>query len=415
MADTHRSRVPGGRRGWGSVAITWVAVLLLSAAFAAGCGDPPNGSLPDEKPVDFGDLPRGRPVDFGFVLGYGVGGSDEIDTFAYTFTRDMGHELPMSTGIAFSPTELDELYQRLVEMGIYEYPREFDPGGASAGTSTPFESYHFRMRADGREYEILWDDTDRSAAPEAEALRGLFRDIKTLVEAQEEYGQMLEFRARMVDTGGGESPGDLKPAREPLVSGQSEDVAPSHEVRVPNGGFEQGSKGWSFVQHFIPMTDYGGAVGEPYTIAGDANSGSKAARLAVDGHQYMGLMTSLWGQTPIERSIEVDQTGAYTLSAFLKIDGKPGFVSYVDMYVTKYVTEPVTGLQGMTEQVVEQQVGRTEIITWEDGYREYRLDGLELARGDHVAITIGLGNDAEAESQLYVDDVRLYVPGEGTP
>ena len=82
------------------------------------------------------------------------------------------------------------------------------------------------------------------------------------------------------------------------------------------------------------MTDYGGAVGEPYTIAGDTHSGSKAARLAVDGHQYMGLVTSLWGQTPIERSIEVDQTGTYTLSAFLKIDGKPGFVSYVDMTVS---------------------------------------------------------------------------------
>ena len=87
------------------------------------------------------------------------------------------------------------------------------------------------------------------------------------------------------------------------------------------------------------MTDYGGAVGEPYTIAGDANSGSKAARLAVDGHQYMGLVTSLWGQTPIERSIQVDQTGTYALSAFLKIDGKPGFVSYVDLYVTRYVIE----------------------------------------------------------------------------
>ena len=185
MADTHRSRVPGGRRGWGSVAIAWVAVLLLSPRSQRAAAILPTEVSPT-KPVDLGDLPRERPVDFGFVLGYGVGGSDEIDTFAYTFTRDMGHELPMSTGIAFSPTELDELYQRLVEMGIDEYPREFDPGGAGVGTSTPFESYHFRMRADGREYEILWDDTDgrlllrpRSCAASSETSRRWSRHRKS--------------------------------------------------------------------------------------------------------------------------------------------------------------------------------------------------------------------------------------------
>ena len=123
-------------------------------------------------------------------------------------------------------------------------------------------------------------------------------------------------------------------------------------------------------------------------------------------------MTSLWGQTPIERSILVDQTGTYTLSAYLKIDGKPGFVAYVDMYVTTYVMKPVSDAQGMTEEVREQQVGRTEILTWKDGYRMYLLEGLALAQGDRIGITIGLGNDAEAESRLYVDDVRLYVPGE---
>ena len=164
---------------------------------------------------------------------------------AYTFTRDMGDEPPMSTGIAFSPTELDELYQRLVEMGIDEYPREFDPGGAGAGTSTPFESYHFRMRADGCEYEIFWDDADSSAAPEAEALRGLFRDIKTLVEAQEEYGQMLEFRARMVrHRGRGEparpqagprAPGlELRRRRRPIPRGQG----PERRVRAGEQGVE---------------------------------------------------------------------------------------------------------------------------------------------------------------------------------
>jgi hypothetical protein len=63
----------------------------------------------------------------------------------------------------------------------------------------------------------------------------------------------------------------------------------------------------------------------------------------------------------------------------------------------------------------ETSVGETTIPPGKNGYSEYLLEDLDLTANDRVVLAIGMENDAEAESQLYVDDVRLYVPGEGTP
>jgi hypothetical protein len=85
-----------------------------------------------------------------------------------------------TTDLRFSSGELERLYRRMVEIDIVDYPRDFRPDSDPTGTGTsvmysPFESYYFRLRADGRELVISWGDMNDSAVPKAIALRDLIR------------------------------------------------------------------------------------------------------------------------------------------------------------------------------------------------------------------------------------------------
>ena len=178
-----------------------------------------------------------------------------------------------------------------------------------------------------------------------------------------------------------------------------ESALPSHEITVPNGGFEEGTAMWSV--GFGDGTDspsLSGSKTYEFTASADAHSGKKAALLSVRGGLYCEVRTNAPDYVPI------DKTGTYTLSVFLKTEGRPGFAGSVYLGATK-------GSNGDFPQTLARE---KKTPLGKDGYHEYLLEGIYLSANDRVLIGIGVWNDTEGESRLFVDEVRLFLPGEGT-
>ena len=193
MAETHRSRAPGGRRpGW-----VLIAVALILGLTAPACGDG-DVARPHAIPTPTGlttTPAHETPGDFGFVLRYGYGGfgrKNVLDTFAGTFTKDMIVDPPVTTELRLAPEDLADIYRRMVEIDIWDYPAVFRPPGN--GGVEPYPSYYLKLKAGGRELTIDWEDRQLSPAAEATALRSLLGYIQRLVESREEYKKLPQPR-----------------------------------------------------------------------------------------------------------------------------------------------------------------------------------------------------------------------------
>jgi hypothetical protein len=134
-------------------------------------------------------LPQTMPEDFALVLAYGVTLRNVLDTAAGTFTKDLiSSEVPTATtALMLSAEELKTIYAELRKIDIAGYAGLFHPKDTTGWRHTPFEAYYLHMRVAGQEKEISWEDEDDSAAPDAVALRDLFKRIRAMIEAKPEY------------------------------------------------------------------------------------------------------------------------------------------------------------------------------------------------------------------------------------
>jgi hypothetical protein len=165
-------RVTGGLLALGAL----VLVVL-------GCG-------PASQPV----LPEKMPSDFGFIAAYGVGARNVIDTFASTFTKDLGppHMEVSATELRLTREELGSLYKDIVEMQstwqTFTVPFAPDPDLADTGTTvfqTPHETYQLEWHAGGFDPPpMTWEDSALSSDPKAIALRDWFKKLQQMIEAK---------------------------------------------------------------------------------------------------------------------------------------------------------------------------------------------------------------------------------------
>ena len=158
----------------------------------------------EPDPTDFGTgrpgLPDQMPADFGFILFFGplMPSRNVLDTFSGTFSKDMVVDSNITADLRLSPQQLEEVYRRMVDIGIEDYPRVFKPdpdppeNSGSVQYDDPFStSYLLRLRAGGRELMVEWEDHSQpSHSPEATALRTLLDDMARMIESREEYKQL---------------------------------------------------------------------------------------------------------------------------------------------------------------------------------------------------------------------------------
>ena len=122
---------------------------------------------------------------FNFVLryGYGVGAKNELHTFDGTFTRDMILDPPITVDLSLSDVDLERIYQKMLEIGLFDYPENVPP--ASDFGVTPCEEFYIRVQSNSEIKEVSWDATLMFGRNNG--LKDLFESIMNALESNQVY------------------------------------------------------------------------------------------------------------------------------------------------------------------------------------------------------------------------------------
>jgi len=132
---------------------------------------------------------------FNLIFRYGVGARNELNTFQGTYTKDMISDPPITVDLSLTEEELDRIYQKMLETGLFSYPEEFSitlASGELMEMVTPHSSYFLKVEYGSVVKELRWEDKLTNQNEEAEKLRELFKLIRDIIEAKDEYKQLPE-------------------------------------------------------------------------------------------------------------------------------------------------------------------------------------------------------------------------------
>ncbi|KKM08909.1 hypothetical protein SY88_20770 [Clostridiales bacterium PH28_bin88] len=140
------------------------------------------------------DVPR----DFNFVLEYGYGARNILDTFQGTFTKDLGAGNAV-THLSLTEEEMKTLYKQMVKINVWNYPETFDADPRRMRRIVfPHNTYRLKIQAAGKMKEKFWRDWVVWGNPNEEPvaaieLRNLINQIVDMIMEKEEYKKLPEF------------------------------------------------------------------------------------------------------------------------------------------------------------------------------------------------------------------------------
>lgn len=139
-------------------------------------------------------MPEHMPDDFKFIVKYGVGAKNILNTFDDSFTKDMVVDPPITIRLKLSEEEKKTVYHIMRLINIWDYPTHFDP--ETMGMETPHSSYYLKIQMNGKTKEIYWTQAGTSEEDEAVKLRELIhwyiRD--EIVHSRPEYQKLPDPR-----------------------------------------------------------------------------------------------------------------------------------------------------------------------------------------------------------------------------
>lgn len=141
-------------------------------------------------------MPAEKPQDFAFILKYGIGAKNELDTKAGTYTKDLILSGTISIPLELSTDELTKIYNEMYKIKINNYPEKFKPDNDAAvqRSVTPCQTYELLLTANGKEQQITWVDSSLSEKTDANNLRDLINLIISAIESKEEVKKLPEPR-----------------------------------------------------------------------------------------------------------------------------------------------------------------------------------------------------------------------------
>ena len=94
---------------------------------------------------------NGYPKDFNFIMSYGVGGNNKIDTFENKFTKDTIEGLKTIT-LKLNSKEKKEIYDEMIKIDILNNPSGFK----KRRDIEPVGKYYLKVNINGKEKIIQW-------------------------------------------------------------------------------------------------------------------------------------------------------------------------------------------------------------------------------------------------------------------
>ena len=130
------------------------------------------------------------------IFRYGVSGGkhpNKLDTIKGYFQKDMVNKDPAWTKMDLTQDELDTIYQKMVDIDFFSYPKGFQPKmeGEAIGDVTPFSVYYLEYKDETRTKVVYWT-TQYSVPTDTQYmnLRELAHLIIEIIQAKPEYQKM---------------------------------------------------------------------------------------------------------------------------------------------------------------------------------------------------------------------------------
>lgn len=132
------------------------------------------------------------------IFRYGISGAkhmNELNTFKGIFTKDMVNKDPVKTKLDLTQYELDTIYQKMIDIEFFSYPRRFHPKLEVdvIGEVTPFSIYYLEYKDETRTKIVQWNT--RYWAPEDtkyKNLKELSHQIIKIIQDKPEYQKLPE-------------------------------------------------------------------------------------------------------------------------------------------------------------------------------------------------------------------------------
>jgi hypothetical protein len=83
---------------------------------------------------------------------------NELDTFKGIFTKDTVDKDPVTTKLDLTQDELDTIYQKMVDIDFFSYPKGYHPKpeGDTVSTQTPFTVYYIEYHNENGTKVVYW-------------------------------------------------------------------------------------------------------------------------------------------------------------------------------------------------------------------------------------------------------------------
>ncbi|MDD5703389.1 MAG: hypothetical protein PHU23_15250 [Dehalococcoidales bacterium] len=144
-----------------------------------------NAPVPDEV------MPAAMPDDFDFIVTYGLGGMNVMDTFKGVYTRDLIEAGSADVPLQLSQQEMIQIYSEMKKINIMKYPytysplRTVDSGLYDRSHVDPYYTYSLKLRINGRYKEIYWKNENYSVIGHSNNLKEMISSIFSIVNAKE--------------------------------------------------------------------------------------------------------------------------------------------------------------------------------------------------------------------------------------
>ncbi len=145
-----------------------------------------------------------RQANFDFTFGYGSCGTNTLDTFKNTFSKDM-HTTPPSfvtIRLMLLAREKDRIFSTMAAIDLFRYPSSFTVAvrpGEAVTRITPATTYRLLVRNGTVMKTLRWrDDMMEPTNQQARRLRGLMVSIQDIIVSHSEVKKLPQPRALCV-------------------------------------------------------------------------------------------------------------------------------------------------------------------------------------------------------------------------
>lgn len=151
-----------------------IAIVLL---VISGCGV--KNTMPDEVPKDFD-----------FLVQFGVGSKNEINTFDNTVTKDLVADGTITEKILLTKEETEMVYQKMKEINVLE-PKKLEPKKKSC-MQTPYDEDRWKIKLKGETITFYLSGEYCNLTKDAKQLIELRDYIFDIVLNKDEYKKLPE-------------------------------------------------------------------------------------------------------------------------------------------------------------------------------------------------------------------------------